>query len=109
MSTNRAALPPALSLDRGMALVLLVVVGQVADLITFMVVIATEVPGTEAGPLGRVLVTLGPVAVVVVKLLAISALGLGALALRHRGRVLALLVAVGFFGALMNTLAIATA
>jgi hypothetical protein len=89
--------------------VLLILVGQFADLFTFTLVIASEVPGTEAGPLGSVLLTLGPGAVVCLKLLAIAALGLGGWALRHRTRLLSILAMVGFLGATMNLLALVTA
>ncbi len=109
MFVQRAAPSQPLELDRGTALVLSIIIGQFADLVTFVLVIAAEVPGTEAGPLGSVLVTLGPGAVVLLKLIAIAALGVGGWALRHRTRLLAALTVVGFFGAFMNTLALVTA
>ena len=100
---------PAFASDQELGLVFLVVLGQLLDLATFVVITATGVPGTEAGPLGSVLATLGPGGVIVAKSLAITAIALGAFALRHRSKFLWLLAAVGFFGAFMNTTAILTA
>jgi hydrogenase/urease accessory protein HupE len=86
-----------------MILVALVVLGQLADLLTF------AVPGSEVGALGGVLHNLGPGAVYLLKLIALSALAFGAYALRHRPKFLALLASVGFFGAFTNFASFVTA
>jgi hypothetical protein len=92
-----------------MILVALVVLGQLADLLTFAVVIGHSVPGSEVGALGGVLHNLGPGAVYLLKLIALSALAFGAYALRHRPKFLALLASVGFFGAFTNFASFVTA
>jgi hypothetical protein len=92
-----------------MTLVALVVIGQVADLLTFAVVIGHAVPGSEVGALGGVLHDLGPGAVYLVKLIGITALAFGAYALRHRPRFLAILATIGFLGAFTNSASFITA
>jgi hypothetical protein len=92
-----------------MGLVTLVVLGQVADLLTFALVIGHQVPGREVGALGGVLHDLGPGAVYLLKAVAITALAVGAYALRHRPKFLALLALVGFLGALANFASFVTA
>jgi hypothetical protein len=92
-----------------MILVALVVLGQLADLLTFAICINTGVPGKEVGALAGVLDSLGPGAVYLLKLIALAALAFGAYALRHRPKFLALLAFVGFFGAFANVTALVTA
>ncbi len=92
-----------------MTLVALVVLGQLADLLTFAVIIGHAVPGSEVGAMGGVLHDLGPGGVYVAKVIALSALAIGAYALRHRPKFLAVLAFVGFFGAFANFTAIVTA
>jgi len=103
LTTNRSV--PRLT----MILVALVVLGQLADLLTFAVVIGHSVPGSEVGALGGVLHNLGPGAVYLLKVIGLVALAFGAYALRHRPKFLALLACGGFFGAFTNFTAIVTA
>jgi hypothetical protein len=92
-----------------MTLVALVILGQLADLLTFAVVITHGVPGSEVGALGGVLHNLGPGAVYLVKVVGLAALAFGAYALRHRPKFLGLLAFVGFLGAFANSASFLTA
>ena len=92
-----------------MILVALVVLGQLADLLTFAVVIGHSVPGSEVGALGGILHDLGPGAVYLVKVIGLAALAFGAYALRHRPKFLAVLAFVGFLGAFTNFASFVTA
>lgn len=75
-----------------MTLVMLVVLGQLADGLAYQLVVGK---GTELGPLG----VLDPLTVLAVKVASAIVLGVGAFALRHRSRLLAWVATVGFIGA----------
>ena len=85
-----------------MTYVALVMLGQLADLLSFLGDMRLGAVGREVGPLAPVLATFGVHGVLFVKLAALVAIGLGALALERHPRLLAALALVGFAGAITN-------
>jgi hypothetical protein len=80
-----------------MSLVVLVALGQLADLLTYAYV-APRAAGHEVGVLG----TLGPPGIMAIKVLALPVIAIACYALRRHPRALAWCACVGFAAAAVN-------